>query len=532
MGDVTRDLAGIVGAEHAGDDLPSLTDYAGDRSFAPPVPPAAVVRPGSADEVARLVAWANETSTALVPVSSGPPRHYGDTVPGAPGCVVVDMGRMDRVLRIDRRNRMVVLEPGVTYAQLQPELAREGMRIATPLLPRPNKSVVASLLERQPTLTPRYNYTLLEPLRDCGVVWGSGRRTYTGEAGYGPTSLERQWDGGTRLVDPKGPAQTDFFRLLSGAQGTLGIVTWASVKLELLPAAREVCFVTAPRLTDLLDLTYRLLRVRLGDELFVVNATALASLLAAAETGSPTTGVAGAPSGAATTLARRVAVLRDTLAEWTLVVALGGRAHLATERLASQRGDLAELAKEHGHHVQTTLPETHVGTVDAALRGLDPTGGWRAAAAGASQEIFFLTTLDKTPWYVATMTEVALDHGSPLAELGVYLQPQHQGVSCHCEFVLAYDPGSAATVARARAVHEQASRQLIDDGAYFSRPYGAWAQPVYDRDPESTRLLREVKRIFDPNNIMNPGKLCFPAGAAPTTSAAPAAATANQEVAS
>ena len=458
MTDVVRGLAGIVGPESVSHDATTLTDYSGDRSFAPPISPAAVVRPGSAEEVTRLVAWANETATPLVPVSSGPPRHHGDTVPSVPGCVVVDLGRMDTIRRIDRRNRMAVIEPGVTYAQLQPDLAKEGLRLATPLLARMNKSVVASLLERQPTLTPRYNYTLLEPLRDLGVVWGSGAATYTGEAGYGPASLEHQWEAGARQVDPKGPAQTDFFRLLSGAQGTLGIVTWASVKLELLPAARDVCFVTASRLDDLLDLAHHLLRVRLGDELFIANATLMASLLAAAEAGLPTPAAAESPSGP-TALAHRVAALRDALPVWTLVVALGGRAQLAEERLSVQFDDLHDFARAHGHEVHTTLPGTDAATIDAALRGLDATGGWRSAPAGASQEIFFLTTLDKAPGYVATMTDVALDHGYPLADLGIYLQPQHQGVACHCEFVLAYDPWSAAPVARVRTVHQASKRQ-------------------------------------------------------------------------
>ena len=109
-----------------------------------------------------------------MPVSSGAPHFHGDTVPSAPGAVMLDLRRMDKILRVDRRNRMVVIEPGVTYPQLQAALAAQGMRVTPPLLPRANKSVVASLLERQPTLIPRYNFDLPEPLRDCGVVWGSG----------------------------------------------------------------------------------------------------------------------------------------------------------------------------------------------------------------------------------------------------------------------------------------------------------------------------------------------------------------------
>ena len=47
------------------------------------------------------------------------------------------------------------------------------------------------------------------------------------------------------------------------------------------------------------------------------------------------------------------------------------------------------------------------------------------------------------------------------------------------------------------------------EGAYFSRPYGEWADAVYNRDAASRDLLRAVKKILDPNNILNPSKLCF-----------------------
>jgi glycolate oxidase len=56
---------------------------------------------------------------------------------------------------------------------------------------------------------------------------------------------------------------------------------------------------------------------------------------------------------------------------------------------------------------------------------------------------------------------------------------------------------------------------LIAAGAYFSRPYGSWAQLVYNRDAASRDALRKVKPIFDPVGIMNPGKLCFGAPATP-----------------
>ena len=93
------------------------------------------------------------------------------------------------------------LGPGVTWRQLELALAPHGMRVTPPLLPREGKSVIGSLLEREPTLIPRYNSSLPEPLRDCGVVWGSGVSMFTGEAGSGPASFDQ-----VRVVRPRLPA--------------------------------------------------------------------------------------------------------------------------------------------------------------------------------------------------------------------------------------------------------------------------------------------------------------------------------------
>jgi len=232
-------LIKIVGADHVLDDPEILESFASDQSYAPRRMPWFVVRPANADQVQKLVQWANETETPLVPVSSGPPHFHGDTVPSAPEGVIVDLSRMNEIKRIDRRNRMVVIEPGVTYGDIEPALAKEGLRISRPLLPRANKSVVASLLERQPTLIPRFNYSLPEPLRTCGVVWGSGEVAFTGEAGNGPMDLEMQWKRGVAQIDPKGPNATDLMRLLTGAQGTMGIVIWASIKCELVASTHK-----------------------------------------------------------------------------------------------------------------------------------------------------------------------------------------------------------------------------------------------------------------------------------------------------
>jgi FAD/FMN-containing dehydrogenase len=84
-----------------------------------------------------------------------------------------------------------------------------------------------------------------------------------------------------------------------------------------------------------------------------------------------------------------------------------------------------------------------------------------------------------------------------------------QGHGHHCEFSLFYDADSSFERERARTVYLTAAQALIDNGAFFSRPYDLLADMVFNRDAGSRDALRKLKNIFDPSNIMNPGKLCF-----------------------
>ena len=108
-----------------------------------------------------------------------------------------------------------------------------------------------------------------------------------------------------------------------------------------------------------------------------------------------------------------------------------------------------------------------------------------------------------------SMYSVAEKQGYPTSDIGVYVQPIHQGASCHCEFSLPYDPENPREVTRMHELYAKASEELLQQGAFFSRPYGIWAHMVLNRDAQTTVVLKNLKRIFDPNNVMNPGKLCF-----------------------
>ena len=481
-------LIDIVGLDGVVDDPGIGESFSLDRYLVPSERPSLMVKPGSAEEVQKIVLWANETATPLVPVSSGGPHFRGDTLPTAPGSVLVNLGGLKRILQIDRRNRLALIEPGVTYSQLQPELQKEGLRIIMPLLPRSNKSVIASLLEREPVMSPRFQWNLAEPLRSLEIVWGNGDRFYSGSGTFRGEKSE-DWEQGLVPVQGPGPGQLDFYKLVSAAQGSMGIVTWASVKCEVYPETRKLFLVPAERIEDVVDLTYRLLKFRFGDELFLVNNTCLAYILAQG--------------------AEEATSLRDRLPPWTVVVGITGGHILSKERVQAREDDIRDIAQEFNLTLASGVPGCRGDELLELILNPSAEPYWKLRYKGGSQEIFFLTTLDRTPGFVATMWAAAAKQQYPAPDIGVYIQPAHQGVSCHCEFILPFDRDSTAEVLRTEVLFRDASKLLFEQKAFFSRPYGIWADMVYHADERTRMVTQKVGEIFDPNQVMNPGKLCF-----------------------
>jgi FAD/FMN-containing dehydrogenase len=447
-----------------------------------------MVKPKDVDEVQKIVLWANETQTPLVPVSSGGPHFRGGAYPAVPEAVMVDLSGMKRILKIDRRNRLALVEPGVTYAELQPALQAEGLRMIAPLLPRKNKSVITGLLEREPVMSPRYQWNLIEPLRSLEIIWGNGDKFYSGSGTF-RGEKDEDWQAGRVPAVGPGPGQLDFNRFVSAAQGSMGIVTWASVKCEVYPQARKLFFIPSGKLEDLIDFTYRLLKFRFGDELFIVNKACLASILASH--------------------AAEMEALKNTLPAWTVIVGISGGQILAEEKLAAQESDICDIAQQHGLQMMPALPEVRgKALLDIILKpSSDPY--WKLRYKGGSREIFFLTTLDKIPGFATTMFSSANEEQYPASDISVYLQPVHQGVGCHCEFILPFHRDNQAEVRKTQVLFRKASHRLFKQGAYFSRPYGIWADMVYNADARTMLVTKKIKDIFDPNHVMNPGKLCF-----------------------
>jgi glycolate oxidase len=476
-------LAAIVGEGNLSED-PSLLDTFRAAGAVEGGEPRLAVRPSSTSEVREIVKLARSEGLNLVFSSSAPPRLRGDSVP-AGEAVVVDMSAMDRIVRLDRRNKVALIEPGVTFERLIPEVDKAGLKVLSPLLPKRGKSVLASALEREPILIPKYHWDMTDPMLCTELVFGTGDLFRTGSAA-GPGSLEQQWAAGGAQKNPMGPAQTDFVRVVQGSQGTMAAVTWCSLKLEVKPRLHRIYFAPDAKLERLAGFTYRALRPKLADEWLILSARQLA------------TAVAEDPS--------RIDELAAEMAPWTVIYGVSGYEYLPEERVSYQERDLARHAQAAGVTPVSEVPGCSARRMERILASPSPEPYYKAAPKGGFADIFFLTTLDKAPSFVSVMEAEAEKLGYPKERIGTYIQPIQQGRNCHLEFTLYYDPQDAA---KAGELFSAASRALSEAGAFFSRPYGPWAPLAYARCPDTVSALRKVKDMLDPDGVLNRGKLCF-----------------------
>jgi len=201
--------------------------------------------------------------------------------------------------------------------------------------------------------------------------------------------------------------------------------------------------------------------------------------------------------------------LKDTLPAWTVVVGITGGHILPRERVEAQENDIRHIAQQFGLKMVPAVQGCRGGELLELILKPSTEPYWKLRYKGGSQDVFFLTTLDKTPGYVTTMYLAANEQQYPAPDIGVYIQPVHQGVGCHCEFILPFDRQNRAEMLRTQELFRDASLRLFNQKAFFSRPYGIWAEMVYNADARTTIVTRKIKEIFDPHNVMNPGKLCF-----------------------
>lgn len=483
---VKERLQEIVGAENFSDQPEALMAYSSDLSLEVPGMPNYVVKPKKAEEISQIITLANENLIPVVP-SSSQVHFYGATIPRQGG-IVMDLSRMNQILEVDLMNRKVRIEAGVTWGQLTRELEGKGLRMILPLLPHPERSVVVDTLEREVLTNTVYDYG--EPLQSMEVVWPTGEIFRTGSA-----SVNGYPDSPSKGGNPSGPGM-DFYRFLQGAQGTFGVVTWANIKMEYIPKMDKVLFAPVTDLGYTIDFLHRILKIRIGQECVLLNDTTLASILS---DGSPDD-------------FERV---RAMLPPMTLVLVLSGLDRRPEEKLQYETNMLNQVIRH--EFPEMVLSDALAGFPNLGRKFLEllrnpwPEGKtyWKSSYKGACQSLSFFARPNMAPEFITTVQDIAAGYDYPIADLGIYLQPIEHNRACQLEFEFFYDPTDEYERQITKQLFLEAAEVTLAQGAYYSRPYGDLAPMLYDKAAGYTAALKRVKKVFDPNNILNPGKLCF-----------------------
>ncbi len=179
--------------------------------------PAAVLLPGSAEEVQAIVRACNYYKVKFKAFSTGYGAH---SLPLQEGVVVLDLRRMNRILEIDEKNKYALVEPGCTWAQLTAETMKRGL-FTTPHQAGSQASALANITSGW-GMNIMGNHGGHNGRNALGVEWVLP----TGELlKLGPPD---EWFTG----DGPGPSLRGIMRGHVGALGGIGVFTKAAIKLH------------------------------------------------------------------------------------------------------------------------------------------------------------------------------------------------------------------------------------------------------------------------------------------------------------
>jgi glycolate oxidase len=140
---ITEKLKEIVGQDWVSDQPEELVLYSYDMTENTPHLPNYVVMPKTVEEIQGIIRLANEYKVPIVPFITGA-NVGGLTIP-LKGGMILDLKRMNQIIRLDENDMYVILEPGVTFGHIKRFLDKTKFRYCYPYAP-PFASVMANAL--------------------------------------------------------------------------------------------------------------------------------------------------------------------------------------------------------------------------------------------------------------------------------------------------------------------------------------------------------------------------------------------------
>lgn len=418
-------------------------------------PPDAVVFAESEGDVAATVAFCRENSVPLVPRGAG--VGYSGGALAVQGGVVLVFSRMNRILRLDNESLLAVVEPGVVTADLQAAAARAGLFYPPDPASLKTSTLGGNIAENAGG--PRCfkygvtgQYVLgLDAVLMSGAKVRLGSETIKNVAGY------------------------DLKSLLVGSEGTLAVVTRAVLRLLPLPPVRRLFRVDFARLADGARFVQQVIRAHVQPAVLeFMDRSSLQAVYAyqgLALDGRLQAAVLVEVDGSPAEVAEREALLEKAIA--------------AAAPLGRQR---AESAAE-----QEALWETRR-AVSPAIARLKP--------RKINEDI--VVPGGRIPETVEFIAGLARELGLCIVLFG------HFGDgNIHTNLMV--DPDDADEMRRAEAALDRIFRRVVEVGGTISGEHGIGLSKKpflhYQFGPAEIELLRGVKRVFDPDNLLNPGKI-------------------------
>ncbi|MEV4397754.1 FAD-linked oxidase C-terminal domain-containing protein [Nonomuraea sp. NPDC049607] len=199
-----------------------IDSYARDRTFVEPGKPLGVVLAASREDVVTTLRWATEHRVPVVPRGAG--TGLAGAATAGDGTIVLSLARMTAIRELSPADEIAVVEPGVITADLDRAARAHGLMYA----PDPSSYEISTIGGNLATNAGglrcvKYGVTRdatlgLEVVLADGRVLNTGRRTMKGVTGY------------------------DLTGLFVGSEGTLGVITAATVRLRRAPAAPPATF--------------------------------------------------------------------------------------------------------------------------------------------------------------------------------------------------------------------------------------------------------------------------------------------------
>jgi len=455
LGRIVRELRELVGSGNVLTAHEDLYCYSRDASWFQAMPDV-VVRPHTTEEVAAVVRLANEEKVPITPRGAGT-NLSGGAIP-IQGGIVVDLSGMRRIIEIDRTNLRAIVEPGVIHAELERELAKHGLFWP----PDPASSEVC---------------TMGGILAECG---GGMRALKYGTA--------RDWVLGLEVVLPTGEViQTgaltlkcasgwDFTRLFIRSEGMLGIITKAILKVRPLPEAMVRMFAVFDEL-----------EAAASTVAMIFEAGVVPTIMEILD--RPTIRVVN-----------EYAKLRLPEAGAIIILDIDGTKE-ECEKLAAK--------------VETILRKAGAKSISRATtkREMEELYAARRAAFPALSQLSPTTLIEdvtvpvsKLPEMIKRIEDISRKHGVFIATFG------HVGDG-NLHPVICTDERNPEVWNRAMRCFEEIFRAALELGGTISGEHGVGLAKVPFFKEEAGEvvidLMRKIKKVIDPNNIMNPGKMAL-----------------------